>query len=55
MILILFNMVGTEKFFNKVRVGDYFLLRRPQKVSENKKFYFLEQVGLEKLLIIMMR
>ena len=29
-----------RKFFNKVRVGDYFLYRRPQKVSENKKFYF---------------
>ena len=29
-----------KKFFNKVREGDYFLYRRPQKVSENKKFYF---------------
>ena len=26
--------------YNKVREGDYFLYRRPQKVSENKKFYF---------------
>lgn len=26
--------------FNKVRTGDYFLYRRPNKVSENKKFYF---------------
>ena len=29
-----------RKFFNRVREGDYFLYRRPQKVSENKKFYF---------------
>jgi len=29
-----------KRFFNKVREGDYFLYRRPQKVSENKKFYF---------------
>ena len=26
--------------FNKVREGDYFIYRRPSKVSENKKFYF---------------
>ena len=29
-----------RKKFNRVREGDYFLYRRPQKVSENKKFYF---------------
>ena len=29
-----------RKRFNKVREGDYFIYRRPQKVSENKKFYF---------------
>ena len=29
-----------RKFFTRVREGDYFLYRKPQKVSENKKFYF---------------